>query len=147
MALAARPAAYCVDGTNVVRVSSGYGGPAFRAQEEEDSRRLLEGLELLCGSLGARVDVELFFDGEHRGLGRAGQPNLRVRFTREGSADDVILDRVRSRAWSGEGKVTVVTADGELGRRAEEEGGHWLKVRPGADMGGIFRAIERRFTR
>lgn len=141
-------ASYCVDGTNVVRTSCGYGGPQFRRQEEADALRLIEGLSRVCETLGARVEIEVFFDGGDQALpGRAGAANLRVRFAREIEADELILDRVRSKSWSGGGRVTVVTADGELGRRTEEEGGRWLKVRHGSDMTGVFKAIERRFAR
>ena len=139
---------YCVDGTNLVRTSCGYGGPQFRRQEEADAQRLVEGLSRVCEALGGRVEIEVFFDGGDQALrAHAGAANLRVRFAREIEADELILDRVRSRSWSGGGRVTVVTADGELGRRAEEEGGRWLKVRHGSDMIAVFKAIEGRFSR
>lgn len=137
---------YCIDGTNVVRVCHGYGGPAFRAQEDADAQRLVEALARLCEGLAGRVEVELYFDGRFRPTARTAA-GLRVRFAHEESADDLILDRVRASAHLGEGRATVVTADGELGRRAVEEGGRWQRVSPGAGLEPVLGAIERRFSR
>ena len=141
---------YCVDGTNLVRASSGYGGPQFREQEDSDGAWLVAVLAEVCLSAGPAVEVELFFDGPHRVWpeGKAGQAaNLRVSFTRETKADDLILDRVRSHRWTGGGGVTVVTGDGELGRQAEEEGARWQQVRHGARLENVVHAMEKRFQR
>ena len=135
---------YCVDGTNVVRGSFGYGGPDFRAQEDADTERLVASLGVLCESLEGRVEVEVFFDGEPRAL-RSSAGNLRVSFTRELPADDLILDRVRARSYGGGGSVTVVTGDGELGRKAAEEGARWQRVGPGQGLESVLRAIENGF--
>lgn len=137
---------YCVDGTNLVRGGYGYGGAAFREQEEADAQRLVLMLSALCERLGARVEIDVYFDGKFRAAPR-GASNLRVRFTHETQADDLILDRVRARAYSGGGGVTVVTGDGELGRQVSDEGGKWLRVSPGQSFESIFSAIERRWTR
>jgi hypothetical protein len=137
---------YCVDGTNVVRVCHGYGGPAFRAQEEADALRLVETLALLCESLDGRVEIEVFFDGGFKPWARQAR-GLRVRFTHETQADELILDRVRASAALGQGKVTVVTADGELGRLVQEEGGRWQRVTPGAGLGPVTGAIQGRFKK
>ena len=139
--------AYCVDGTNVVRGLFGYGGEPFRAQEDEDGRRLVLALAQLCEGLPTRLEIELFFDGPERPLpGDRRPPNLRIRFARELEADDLILDRVRAKAY-GHGSVTVVTADGELGKRAAEEGAGWLKVRPRSSLESVVKAIESKFRR
>lgn len=139
---------FCVDGTNVVRGCYGYGGAAFRAQEEADNRRLVEVLETLAGGLAERAEIELFFDGPPGSwAGARSARGFSVRFTREASADEIILDRVRARAHAGAGRVTVVTADGELGRLVCEEGGRWQKVRPGAALEAVAGGIERRFSR
>lgn len=140
---------YCVDGTNVVRVLWGYGGAEFREQENSDCATLVESFAALCRGLGERIQVEVFFDGEGRGWGRVPRtpPNLRVRFSWEEAADGLILDRVRARAFGRDGSVTVVTADGELGRRARTEGGRWLGLRAGDDLGRVLGDIERRFAR
>lgn len=139
---------YCVDGTNVVRVLWGYGGPGFRDQEDSDCATLVESFGALCRGLGDRLEVEVFFDGEGRRWRRQPQPpaNLRVRFAWEEEADVLILDRVRSRAFGRDGSVTVVTADGELGRRAREEGGRWMAVRVGSGLEGILGSIEKRLA-
>lgn len=136
---------YCVDGTNVVRGCYGYGGPAFQRQEDADSEHLVAALEQLCESLEGSIEVEVFFDGPHRALGPSAR-NLRVRFTHEMPADDLILDRVRSRRYSGGGSVTVVTGDGDLGRKASDEGARWLRVGPGKGVESVVRAIEKRFS-
>jgi hypothetical protein len=136
---------YCVDGTNVVRGCYGYGGPAFRHQEDADAERLVAALDVLCESLEGSIEVEVFFDGAHRPLGAAAR-NLRVRFTHEMPADDLILDRVRSRRYAGGGSVTVVTGDGDLGRKAEDEGARWLRLGPGKGVESVVRAIEKRFS-
>ena len=136
---------YCVDGTNLVR-SGGYGGPQFREQEDADTRRLVAALGELCRRLEGQAEVEVFFDGAARAVGAAG-PGLTVRFSHETAADELILDRVRSRPYAGGGKVTVVTGDGELGRLAEEEGGTWLRVSPGAPLESVLSRIERRFNK
>lgn len=134
------PHSYCVDGTNVVRGSVGYGGPNFRLQEEADTQRLVQAFGQLCNDLDGQIEVELYFDGAFRPLSSPA-PNLRLRFTRETPADDLILDRVRVTG----GKVTVVTGDGELGRRISEEGARWLRVNPGTALESVLNAIERRF--
>jgi len=139
---------YCVDGTNVVRVLWGYGGAEFREQEESDCVTLVESFAVLCRSLAGRAEVEIFFDGEGRRWSRVPPEaaNLRVRFAWEESADSLILDRVRAGSFGHEGRVTVVTADGELGRRAREEGGRWMTVRAGDGLERLLSSIERRFT-
>jgi hypothetical protein len=139
---------YCIDGTNVVRVLWGYGGAEFRQQEESDCLNLVESFAVLCRGLAGQVEVEIFFDGEGRRWQRVPPQtaNLRVRFAWEETADSLILDRVRSGAFGHEGSVTVVTADGELGRRAREEGGRWMTVRAGDGLERLLRSIEGRFT-
>jgi hypothetical protein len=136
---------YCIDGTNLVR-GLGYGGPQFRDQENRDCLWLAAALAELCRRLSGRLEVELFFDGALRPMG-AMPHNLRLKFSFEEPADELILDRVRARRWSAGKTVTVVTGDGELGRRAEEEGGRWQKVRRGARLEAVLAAIERRFQR
>jgi hypothetical protein len=139
---------YCVDGTNVVRVLWGYGGSEFRDQEESDCVTLVESFAVLCRSLAGRAEVEIYFDGDGRRWKRAPQTaaNLRVRFAWEETADSLILDRVRAGAFGHEGSVTVVTADGGLGRSAREEGGRWMTVRVGDGLERLLQSIERRFT-
>ena len=129
---------FCVDGTNLVRTAYGYGGPAHAAQEESDSQRLVAIMAQVCEDADGAIEVELFFDGAFRLMPAEGSDRLRVRFTREITADELILDRVRSRAWGGGGAVTVVTADGELGRLTQAEGGKWLRAlefMPGDKLG------------
>lgn len=138
---------FCVDGTNLVRTAYGYGGPAHRAQEQADVDRTVDIFSRLCEELGAAVELELFFDGAYRDVGRGWPANFRVRFARELAADELILDRVRSRSWSGGGSVTVVTADAGLGRSAESEGGSWMKVAHGSPPESVARRIGGRFAR
>lgn len=135
---------YCLDGTNLVR-GSGCGEPAFD-QEDADTQWLLAALGEVCRRLEGKVEVELFFDGAARPMGDVPS-NLSVRFSHEVSADELILDRVRSKKWNSGGVVTVVTGDSELGRQSEEEGGRWQKVKHGARLEGVLGAIERRFIR
>ena len=139
---------YCVDGTNVVRVLWGYGGAEFREQEESDCITLVESFAMLCPSMIGLAEVEIFFDGEGRRWKRVPPqaPNLRVRFAWEEPADSLILDRVRAGSFGHEGRVTVVTADGELGRRAREEGGRWMTIRAEDGLERLLNNIERRFT-
>ena len=138
---------FCVDGTNLVRTAYGYGGPAHAAQEDADTDRVAVIFGRLCEEAGAAIEVELFFDGAFRALGGPRPSNYRVSFTRERSADEVILDRVRSRSWSGGTMTTVVTADTELGRLAVAEGGKWLRVEHGSPPEGVARRIGGRFQR
>jgi hypothetical protein len=138
---------FCVDGTNLVRTAYGYGGPAHQAQEQSDSERLVEIFARLCEEAGAAVEVELFFDGAFRAMPTGGPANFRLSFTREVSADEVILDRVRARAWSKGGSVTVVTADVGLGESAEAEGGKWMRVAHGSSPESVARRIGGRFSR
>jgi hypothetical protein len=137
--------AYCVDGTNLVRGCHGYGGPDFRAQEEADAARLVSAFGQLCAQLDGDIEIEVIFDGATRPL-PSGAPNLRVRFAHEIEADDLILDRVRASRYGSAGRVTVVTGDSALGRQAEEEGAHWLRVKPRAPLESVLGAIERRFS-
>ncbi len=128
---------YCVDGTNLVR--------GVDAQDEdEEAQRLVTILSRICAEAGGQLEVELFFDGPRRGW-RWEAENLRVRASHEEPADALILDRVRARRYSGAG-VTVVTADGGLGRAAEQEGAVWLRTGPGG-YDGVLRRIEARFLR
>lgn len=138
---------FCVDGTNLVRTAYGYGGPAHQTQEQADSERLVEIFARLCEEAGAAVEVELFFDGAFRVMPSSDAPNFRVSFAREASADELILDRVRARAWKGGGSVTVVTADTELGRSAQAEGGKWMRVAHGSPPESVARRIGGRFAR
>lgn len=138
---------FCVDGTNLVRGLFGYAGPDFRAQEDADSRRLVEGLGQLCQAAAGRLEIEVFFDGEPRAGLVCRVPGLTVRFTREVEADAVILDRVSARRYGHAGKTVVVTGDAELGEDAAAEGGRWLRVKRGAPFETIVSAIEGRFLR
>jgi hypothetical protein len=123
---------YCVDGTNLVRTAYGYGGTAHAKQEDSDTCHLAMIMAKLCRDAGGSLELELFFDGPFRSVVDSPPENLRLTFTRDLVADDLILDRVRSRKWSGGKAVTVVTADAELGRMAEDEGGKWMKVEHGS---------------
>jgi predicted RNA-binding protein with PIN domain len=138
---------YCVDGTNVVRVLWGYGGAEFRGQEESDCVTLVDSFAILGRRLAGQAEFEVFFDGQGRTWERVPRgENLRVSFSWDETADALILDRVRAGSFGRAGRVTVVTADAELGRRAREEGGRWLAVKPEDGLERILRGIERRFT-
>ena len=139
---------YCVDGTNVVRVLWGYA-PGFNVQEESDCSTLIESFGELCHRLSGSIEVEIFFDGAGRQWTRTFQSpaNLRVSFAWDVSADELILDRVRARSFGREGGMSVVTGDGELGRRAQEEGGRWLNIHAAKSLAAILGKIERRFLR
>mgnify|MGYP001607153139 CR=1 FL=1 len=137
---------YCVDGTNLVRTAYGYGGPAHAAQEDADTDRIAVIFGQVCEEAGPQMEIELFFDGAFRTLGGSRPDNFRVSFTRELSADDMILDRVRSRKWNG-GKTTVVTADVELGEMAEAEGGKWLRVDHGSSVESTIGRMRGRFSK
>jgi hypothetical protein len=137
---------FCVDGTNLVRTAYGYGGPAHSAQEDADTDRIAVILGQVCVEAGPEMEIELFFDGAFRTLGGSRPDNFRVSFTRELSADDMILDRVRSRKWNG-GKTTVVTADVELGEMAESEGGKWLQVGHGSSIESVIGRMRGRFSK
>jgi len=138
---------FCIDGTNLVRTAYGYGGPGHRAQEQADTERLVEIFARLCEEHDGDFEVELYFDGAFRPLPAARSSNLRVRFTHEFPADDLILDRVRARAYGGGGAVTVVTADSELMRRAADEGGRALRVPHGTPPEDVARRIGGRLAR
>ncbi|MFI5345113.1 MAG: hypothetical protein ACHQ51_01950 [Elusimicrobiota bacterium] len=138
---------FCIDGTNLVRSAYGYGGPAHQAQEQSDSEHMVEVFARLCEETGGAVEVELFFDGAYRAMPAGGPANFRLSFTREVPADDMILDRVRARAWNKGGSVTVVTADVELGETAEAEGGKWMRVAHGTAPDRVARQIGGRFLR
>ncbi len=137
---------FCVDGTNLVRTAYGYGGEAHRTQEDHDAEVLVDAFAGACERLGSGVEVEVFFDGAFRVM-PGGPSNFSVTFARETSADELILDRVRAKAWAKTGSVTVVTADTELGRTAQAEGAKWLRAPHGASPLGLVRKIEERFTR
>ncbi len=137
----------CIDGTNLVRGSFGYEGPRFREQEDADALRLVLALEELCRVLGADVEMEIVFDGPERGGLKAGAASVTVRFSHELEADAIILGRVRAGVYANTGKVTVVTADAELGQQVSDEGGRWLKVRPGTALERVLGAIESRFQK
>jgi hypothetical protein len=138
---------FCVDGTNLVRTAYGYGGPDHRAQEEADTERLVAVFARLCEDAGSAVEVELFFDGAFRPFPGPRPENLRLTFAPDSPADELILDRVRARAWRGGGTAAVVTADAELGRAAEAEGGKWLRVAHGTPPEGVAARIGGRFKR
>lgn len=138
---------FCVDGTNLVRTAYGYGGPAHQAQEQVDAERLVAILAQVCEDADGALEFELFFDGAFRLMPGRDATGLRVRFTHEATADELILDRVRSRCWSGGGPVTVVTADVELGRLALAEGGKWMRVAHGTPPESVARKIGGRFSR
>lgn len=137
---------FCIDGTNLVRTAYGYGGPAHAAQEDADTDRIAVIFGQVCEEAGPEMEIELFFDGTFRTLGGSRPDNFRVSFTRELSADDLILDRVRSRKWNG-GKTTVVTADVDLGEMAEAEGGKWLRVDHGASVESTIGRMRGRFSK
>lgn len=138
---------FCVDGTNLVRTAFGYGGPAHQAQEQNDAEDLVEAFARLCERVGPGIEVELVFDGAFRAMPGERPANLRVSFSREGSADELILDRARAKAWAKTGAVTVVTADTELGKAAQAEGAKWLRAAHGASPLRVVRGIEERFSR
>ena len=136
---------FCIDGTNLVRTAYGYGGPDHVAQEDADTDRITVIFSRLCEDADSAIEIELFFDGAFRQLAGPRPGNFRLSFTREQTADDMILDRVRSRKWGGGGATTVVTADGDLGRMAESEGGKWMKVGHGSSVESVAGRIGGRF--
>lgn len=138
---------FLVDGTNLVRTAYGYGGPAHRTQEEADTDRLVAIFARLCEDAAGAVEMELFFDGAYRLFSSPAPGGLRVTFARESPADELILDRVRARSWGGGGKATVVTADAELGRAVQAEGGRWMRIAHGTPPESVARSIGGRFTR
>ena len=137
------PHTICIDGSNLVRgyLSSG-PGPAAPGQEETESQALASELGELAESRAGRVEIELFFDGGRRAWGRPLH-SVRLVFAEGVAADELIVERVRALRFKREAKVTVVTGDWGLGARVEEEGGDWLKVRPGTGR-GVLAAIRRK---
>ena len=133
---------FCVDATNVVRRAYGYGGPQFRAQEESDGQHLIMALADVCQRHEDLVALDVVFDGPWRAGSQSLPGNLRLRFAREGGADEMILDRVRALRHGGE-RVTVVTSDSELADLVREEGGRLLTPRSGG-IDGVAAAIEAR---
>lgn len=138
---------FCIDGTNLVRTAYGYGGPAHQAQEQADCERAVAIFAGLCEELGALVEIELFFDGAFRAMPGPRPGNFRLSFARETSADELILDRVRARAYGGGGAAQVATADAELGKAVAAEGGKWMKVGHGSSPESVAGRIRGRFTR
>lgn len=132
----------CVDGSNLVRgyLSSGAGSTADDLEETE-SQALTQELSELAESRSGRVSIEVFFDGGRRPW--AGASAVRLFFAEGVAADELIVERVRALRFEREAKVTVVTGDWGLGARVEEEGGHWLKVRPGTGR-GVLNAIRKK---
>lgn len=117
---------YLVDGTNLSR-GADYD-PRFPAMEERRAAELLDALERLAQGSRGRASVEAFFDGPARG-GLAGGA-VEVRFSYERSADELIMDRVRSLRREGR-SVVVATDDGALGGDVEAEG---ARVMRGAEL-------------
>jgi hypothetical protein len=132
-----------VDGTNLVRCSNPARGRAFDDAEERDRQWLAGALAHVCEGKPERLEIELFFDGSATGVSVPGAPsNFRLRFGYDEKADDLILDRVRGRRFQGQ-KVTVVTADVELGERAKEEGAKWQRFRFGQSLESVVAHLER----
>lgn len=115
---------YLVDGTNAVR-RGGYD-PRFPAVEESRTEDLLHKVQDLVDRSGARVAVELFFDGPRRALPAATHSPVRVRWTLDGDADAAILGSARSLLNAGRGAV-VVTEDGGLASDIKAEGGRAMR--------------------
>lgn len=143
-----KPALVCVDGTNVVRCSNPERGPAFADAEERDRRWLAAALADLCERGAGQLEVELYFDGSGAGLSKpAGSPaGFSLRFAYDTQADALILDRVRGRRFAGQ-RVTVLTADSDLGERAKEEGARWQRFSPGQSLESILGALAARLLR
>lgn len=109
---------YLVDGTNLSR---GYDyDPRFPEMEARRAEELVERVARLAERLGARGEVEIYFDGPPRPVGEPGQAV--VRFSYEQQADDLIQGKVRLLRSRGLG-VVVATEDGALGRDIAAEGG------------------------
>lgn len=108
---------YLVDGTNLSR-GADYD-PRFPEMEEARASELVDRVARLAERLGARVEVEIYFDGPSRAVGEAG-PAF-VRFSYERPADELIEGKVRLLRSRGVG-VVVATEDGALGRELEAEG-------------------------
>ena len=138
---------YCVDGTNLVRTAYGYAGTAHQEQENADTERIVEIFARLCEDAGSVLEVELFFDGAYRAVPASRSDNFHVSFSGDVSADELILDRVRALSWNQGGQITVVTADGDLGRSAEDEGGKWMRVSHGTSPESVARKMGGRFFR
>jgi len=107
---------YLVDVTNAVR--RGDYDHRFPEMEEARCRGFVERLATLAG--GAGFMLELVFDGPRRPVGPVGGA-VRLRFSGERQADDLILGTVRALRAQGRGAV-VATEDGALRREVEEEG-------------------------
>lgn len=133
-----------MDGTNLLRGHEGYGGPQFRDREEEDCAWLAESLAELCANSGGRWEMELYLDGPRRGIPgeAASSPHFKMCFSSGSSADELIIERVRSCRYESQ-KVVVVTGDTELGRQAREEGARWLKVPLGSSLENLVEWIAR----
>lgn len=108
---------YLVDGTNLAR-GADYD-PRFPQMEQVRTEELVARVARLAERLGARSEIEIFFDGPPRAVGEPGQ--ARVRFSNDRSADDMIEGKVRLVRSLGQG-VVVATEDGGLRNEAEAEG-------------------------
>ncbi len=115
---------YLVDGTNAVR-RGGYD-ERFPAVEEARTEQLLVRVQDLAERSGARIEVELFFDGPRRTLPATTSSPVRVRWTLDGDADAAILGSARRLLNAGRGAV-VVTEDGGLAAEVKAEGGRAMR--------------------
>ncbi|MBI4676757.1 MAG: NYN domain-containing protein [Elusimicrobia bacterium] len=114
---------YLVDGSNAVRRHD--YDPRFPAVEERRTLTWLSRLDRLSGGALGKFQVEVFFDGRARDVG-GPYAGLRIRFSAEARADDMILGVVRLLGFSGRGAV-VVTEDGALADEARSEGARVLR--------------------
>lgn len=102
---------YIVDGYNVTMADDA----TRRLSREEQREALVARLAVRGADLLGPGTLEVVFDGRHGHAGAARRGNVEVRFSREETADDLIVRL----AASTKGSLTVVTSDRELRARVE----------------------------
>jgi predicted RNA-binding protein with PIN domain len=122
-----------VDGYNVTKAD-----PATRNLSLEEQRgALLDRLRVRGQDLLGTGRIVVVFDGPTGAAGSAGREGgVEIRFSREGSADDTIVELAQSVAE----KVLLVTSDSELAERVRVHASAGCEVRP---RESLFEAARR----
>lgn len=108
-----------IDGSNVIHAIF----EPWPGSHEEQNQQAVDFMDHLSHWLYQKLElnVEIVFDGGYRLLlGHANSDRLRVLFSHHDSADEIILERVRTLRYF-KSKVTVVTRDRALAEEAQKE--------------------------
>ena len=119
MKISTKPTIYIIDGLNFIK---SFLKPSTKEMLNQTEQEFFDWLEELSSSQEfSQNEIRVILDGHYRDVGNLHRGKVKISFSDDLTADDLILEQAVY-LFGNEERVAVVTSDRELAERCELEG-------------------------